>query len=79
MPSKPKQARPAKADTLLSIEEVAQHCGVAPSTVRRMVRDGMFPRPERFGRRLRRWSVHKFNAWVGAGCPGLNDENTIQD
>jgi hypothetical protein len=44
-----------------------------------MVRDGMFPPPERFGRRLRRWSVRKFNAWVDAGCPGLIDEDAIQD
>ncbi len=74
MPSKQaRRNRPAEPDTLFTIDDVAAHCGVAPSTIARMVRDGMFPRPERFGRRLRRWSVRKFNEWIDAGCPGLND------
>lgn len=75
MPSKPKQRRkPVEPDTLLSIEAIAFHCGVSESTIERMVRDGQFPRPERFGRRLRRWSARRFNEWVDAGCPGLIDD-----
>jgi excisionase family DNA binding protein len=64
-----KAKRPADADVLLSIEEIAAHCGVSESTINRMVRDGQFPAPQRFGRRLRKWSARQFNAWVEAGCP----------
>jgi excisionase family DNA binding protein len=68
------------ADQLLSVKDVAEHCGVSTSTIYRMVRDGLFPPPERFGRRLRRWSVRRFNGWVEAGCPGLwDDEAPLQD
>ncbi len=53
---------------LLSIEEVAAHFGVDRVTIWRMVRDGKFPPPLRFGRRLVRWSAARLNEFIEAGC-----------
>lgn len=59
---------------MLSVDQVAEHFGISRATIWRMVRDGLFPEPERLGHRLRRWSVTKLNEWIDAGFPGLNQD-----
>jgi excisionase family DNA binding protein len=59
---------------LLTIQEVAEHFGVAVSTLYGMMARGEFPRPERIGRRLVRFNAEKLNQWIDAGCPRERDQ-----
>jgi excisionase family DNA binding protein len=46
-----------------SARSVARMLGVTPRTVRRLARDGRFPRPLRVGRQFR-WPQDRIEAWL---------------
>ena len=56
---------------LLTVPEVAEICGVAPETVRRMTDRGAMPAPVRLGRAVR-YRLDQIESWIEAGCPDLS-------
>jgi len=59
-------------DELLTIEKVARLCGVTQRTLRRWMRDGIFPDGERVGG-SRRWPRSLVNDWMGRLARRLAD------
>ena len=62
---------------LLTVPEVAEICGVAPETVRRLTDRGAMPQPVRLGRAVRYREdgtdeTKAIEPWVEAGCPDLS-------
>ena len=53
---------------LLTRHEVESRCGIARTTVYRLMRAGQFPEPIRVGQRAVRWSESEIEAWL-AGRP----------
>lgn len=49
---------------LKSSEEVAAQLGLCVRSLQRLVRDGEFPQPIRFSRKLIRWSSATVNDWI---------------
>jgi prophage regulatory protein len=64
--------------TLLAIDEVAEHFGVAVGTLYKLMARGEFPRPLRIGRRLVRWDADALNQWIVGGCPKIELRCTDQ-
>ena len=53
-----------KLDRLLRRAEVETRCGIARSTVYRLMRDGQFPEPIKVGRRAVRWPEQEIQQWI---------------
>ena len=60
-------------DRLLTRSEVETRCGIARSTIYRLMRAGRFPEPVRVGPRAVRWPEHELDAWI-ADRPRATDE-----
>ena len=56
---------------LLTVPEVAEICGVASETVRRLTDRGAMPMPVRLGRSVR-YRIDEIEAWISDGCPDLS-------
>ena len=53
-------------DRLLRREEVETRCGLARSSIYRLMRSGQFPEPVRVGPRAVRWPASEIEAWLSA-------------
>ena len=62
-----------KHDRLLRREEVETRCGIARSTIYRLMRTGEFPEPVKVGPRAVRWPASEIEAWL-AGRPRASGE-----
>lgn len=51
-------------DRLLRREEVETRCGLARSTIYRLMRDGTFPEPMQVGPRAVRWPQSEIENWL---------------
>ena len=51
-------------DRLLTRHEVEARCGIARTTVYRLMRSGQFPEPIKVGARAVRWPASEIEAWV---------------
>ena len=49
---------------LLKEKEVCDLIGFSPSTLRRMVGRGDFPKPYKFGERIVRWNNWEIHTWL---------------
>jgi predicted DNA-binding transcriptional regulator AlpA len=47
----------------LTTREVAERLGIGPSTLRRWVRQGIFPNPSRLNQRVHRWRRRIVQEW----------------
>ena len=63
--------KPQTAAKLLTVLEVAEICGIAPETVRRMTDRGAIPAPVRLGRAVR-YRLSDLESWIQSGCPDLS-------
>ena len=52
----------------LSAPELARLLGVSTRHLRRLDRDGLIPRPVRFGRSVR-WAAEEIRDWLSSGAP----------
>ena len=71
------KTKPQTAPKLLTVPEVAEICGIAPETVRRMTDRGAMPKPVRLGRAVRYRlegddETKAISPWINAGCPDLS-------
>ena len=51
-------------DRLLRREEVETRCGIARTTIYRLMRCGEFPEPIKVGPRAVRWPASEIESWV---------------
>ena len=51
-------------DRLLRREEVESRCGIARTTIYRLMRSGEFPEPIKVGPRAVRWPASEIEAWL---------------
>ena len=58
------ELRQSLEDPYLSIGEIAAWVGLGPSTIHRMVRSGVFPRPTRIGPKTIRWRQKVIEDWI---------------
>ena len=56
---------------LLTVPEVAEICGIASETVRRMTDRGAMPKPVRLGRAVR-YRLSDLESWINDGCRDLS-------
>ena len=56
---------------LASVPDVAEICGIAPETVRRLTDRGAMPMPVRLGRAVR-YRLEQIESWINDGCPDLS-------
>jgi len=56
---------------LLPVPDVAELCGIAPETVRRLTDRGAMPKPVRLGRAVR-YRLADIETWIADGCPDLS-------
>ena len=59
---------------LLTLKEICELTGVAPSTIHGWVKAGLFPAAHRAGPRCARWREEDYLAWR-AGLPIATEEN----
>ena len=52
------------SDRLLKRQEVEARCGLARTSIYRMMRAGAFPKPLRVGARAVRWSETEIEQWL---------------
>ena len=53
-----------KDDRLLRREEVETRCGITRSSLYRLMREGLFPRPVKVGKRAVRWLESEISGWL---------------
>ena len=53
-------------DRLLRREEVETRCGLARSSIYRLMRSGQFPEPVKVGPRAVRWPASEIEEWLNA-------------
>jgi prophage regulatory protein len=53
-------------NALLKIRTVTAVVGLSDSSVRKLIREGSFPKPIRFGQRCSRWRSADINRWLQA-------------
>ena len=53
-----------KDDRLLRREEVETRCGITRSSLYRLMRGGLFPRPVKVGKRAVRWLESEISGWL---------------
>ena len=58
-------------DRLLRREEVETRCGIARTTIYRLMRAGQFPEPVKVGPRAVRWPASEIEAWAWLGLAWL--------
>ena len=63
---RPVRGRVAPNDRLLRREEVEARCGIARSTIYRLMRESRFPQPLRIGERAVRWSEAEIVGWLAS-------------
>ena len=63
--------KPQTSAKLLTVLEVAEICGIAPETVRRMTDRGAMPKPVRLGRAVR-YRLSDIESWIANGCADLS-------
>lgn len=63
--------KPKTAAKLLTVPEVAEICGIASETVRRMTDRGAMPKPVRLGRAVR-YRLSDLESWINDGCRDLS-------
>lgn len=51
-------------DRLLRREEVETRCGIARTTIYRLMRAGQFPEPVKVGPRAVRWPASEIEDWI---------------
>ena len=61
-------------DRLLRREEVEARCGIARTTIYRLMRCGEFPEPIKVGTRAVRWPESEIEKWL-AGRPRASGES----
>ena len=54
----------AQTERLLRREEVERRCGLARTSIYRMMRAGIFPEPVKVGPRAVRWAESEIERWV---------------
>lgn len=47
-----------------SIEEVSHVTSISKSHIRKLVRDGEFPKPVKLGRQKTVWTIESVNQWI---------------
>ena len=55
-----------KIDRLITVKELARHCGIGIATVYRMSADGRLPKPLRLGPGCVRWSFAEAEAAISS-------------
>ena len=60
-------------DKMLRREEVETRCGIARTTIYRLMRAGQFPEPVKVGPRAVRWPASEIEEWL-AGRPRASGE-----
>ena len=53
-------------DRLLARAEVQERCGIARTTIYRLMRSGLFPTPILIGERAVRWSEAEIDQWIAS-------------
>jgi predicted DNA-binding transcriptional regulator AlpA len=53
----------------LNTEEVAKKIGVHPKTLRNWYNEGLFPKPQVFGKRTLRWLEPQIDEWLANRDP----------
>ena len=53
-------------NNLLTRREVSARCGIARTTIYRLMRAGLFPEPVRVGIRAVRWNEHELASWLAS-------------
>ena len=53
-------------DRMLRREEVEARCGIARTTIYRLMRAGQFPEPLQVGPRAVRWPASEIEAWLAS-------------
>lgn len=53
-------------DRLLRREEVEARCGIARTTIYRLMREGRFPEPVKVGERAVRWPESEIKGWLAS-------------
>ena len=56
----------AEQDRLLRRDEVEARCGIARTTVYRLMRAGLFPEPIKIGPRAVRWPASEIESWLAS-------------
>ena len=64
-------------DRLMRSEEVETRCGIARTTIYRLMRCGQFPEPLKVGPRAVRWPASEIEEWL-AGRPRASGEGEAQ-
>ena len=64
-------------DRLMRREEVETRCGIARTTIYRLMRCGEFPVPIKVGPRAVRWPASEIEAWL-AGRPRASGDGEAQ-
>ena len=59
-----KEGMMEKDDRLLRREEVETRCGITRSSLYRLMREGLFPRPVKVGKRAVRWRESEISGWL---------------
>lgn len=66
------KSKTATSETqLLTVNDIAEICNIAPETVRRLTDRGAMPKPVRLGRAVR-YRANELRAWIADGCPNLS-------
>ena len=60
-------------DRLLRREEVETRCGIARTTISRLMRCGEFPEPIKVGPRAVRWPASEFEEWLASRPPATGE------
>ena len=63
------------SDRLLRREEVEARCGIARTTIYRLMREGRFPEPLKVGERAVRWPESEITRWL-ASLPRAKGETS---
>ena len=61
------------AETLLTRKEVETRVGVSPNGLRKLVKQGDFPRPIKIGRKLLRWRLSTIDEFIAARDDEVNE------
>jgi prophage regulatory protein len=65
----------ALPNALLNVETVIAVVGVSRATIYRMMDNGTFPQPMKFGERCTRWRAVDVSAWLDAQVKPLTSES----
>ena len=60
------------AETLLTREQVENRYGLSPNCLRKLVKQGDFPRPIQIGQKLLRWRLSTIDEFIASKDAELN-------